>query len=265
MERVVEPVRAVGDVRPGADVREPGDQGVDAVDALQAGTIDRRPVDRQPAAVGELDEDGLQQVEMRIGQRLAKIRDLAHRPQEPHGQCRRGRARAGGGEHLQTDVIERVAGAQQAARGRLGIQRLQQVLERGEVERGIAPAQLLERREIVTFDRFDRPGVEAAHLGVVPNVPSRMLPGAARDLPDLVRMQAARSRPSNLTRLAKATWPMSMFRPMPIASVAIRWSTSPAWYSATWALRARLSAPSTTAGRRGGGAPARRARTLPGR
>ncbi len=49
---------------------------------------------------------------------------------------------------------------------------------------------------------------------------------------------------------------MSMFRPMPIASVAIRWSTSPAWYSATCALRVRgLSAPSTTA------APPRRRRT----
>ena len=128
VERVVEPVRAIRDVRPGADVREPRDQGVDvAVDALQADHLIRDPVDRQAAAVGELDEDGLQQVEMRIGQGLAEIRDLAHRPKEPYAGRGAGAIahRRAAGEHLQADVIERVAGAQQAGRGRLGIQRLQ--------------------------------------------------------------------------------------------------------------------------------------------
>ena len=46
-------------------------------------------------------------------------------------------------------------------------------------------------------------------------------------------------RPSNLRRPAKATWSTSMLRPMPIASVATRKSTSPDWKSATWALRVR--------------------------
>ena len=54
--------------------------------------------------------------------------------------------------------------------------------------------------------------------------------------------------PSNLESSAKATWATSMLRPMPIASVATRCSTSPAWYMATWALRVRGDkAPSTTA------------------
>ena len=187
-------------------MREPGDQGVDvAVDALQADHLIGDPVDRQPAAVGELDEDGLQQVEMRIGQRLAKIRDLAHRP-GPYagrgaGAIAHGRA---AGEHLQT-AIERVARAQQAARGRLGIQRLQQVLERGEVERGIAPAHCLSA-EIVTFDRFDRPGVEAAHLGRGAERAIRMCrPARPAICPISCACRRRRSRPSNLTRLAKAT------------------------------------------------------------
>ena len=46
-------------------------------------------------------------------------------------------------------------------------------------------------------------------------------------------------RPSNLRRPAKATWSTSMLRPMPIASVATRKSTSPDWKSSTWALRVR--------------------------
>src|SRR6185437_6013097 len=54
--------------------------------------------------------------------------------------------------------------------------------------------------------------------------------------------------PSNFRRPEKATWSTSMFRPMPMASVATRKSTSPDWYSATCALRVRgESAPSTTA------------------
>ena len=119
VERVVEPVRAVGDVRPGADVREPGDQGVDvAVDALQAHHLIGDPVDRQPAAAGELDEDGLQQVEMRIGQRLAKIRTW-HTAQRGVRQpeCRRDRARAAGGRAPSDDVVERVAVRRQARGG----------------------------------------------------------------------------------------------------------------------------------------------------
>jgi hypothetical protein len=62
---------------------------------------------------------------------------------------------------------------------------------------------------------------------VVPKVPSRM-PRPAR--PAIWAISGAVSRrgrwPSNLPRLAKATWSTSMFRPMPIASVATRKSTS---------------------------------------
>ncbi len=87
------------------------------------------------------------------------------------------------------------------------------------------------------------------HWAVVPKVPSRM-PRPAR--PAIWAISAAVSRrgrwPSNLPRPAKATWSTAMFRPMPMASVATRKSTSLSWYSATWALRVRGdSRPITTA------------------
>ncbi len=53
--------------------------------------------------------------------------------------------------------------------------------------------------------------------------------GAAGDLADLLAGQVARGVPSNLESPEKATWATSMFRPMPMASVATRKSTSPFW------------------------------------
>jgi hypothetical protein len=64
---------------------------------------------------------------------------------------------------------------------------------------------------------------------VTPKVPSHVPPGAAGDLADLLGMQGAVRLPSNLRSPAKATWSTSMFRPMPMASVATRKSTSPDW------------------------------------
>ncbi len=89
----------------------------------------------------------------------------------------------------------------------------------------------------------------AGHSPVVPKVPSRM-PRPAR--PAICAASCAvRARlfwPSNLLRLAKATWSTSMLRPMPTASVATRKSTSRSWYIFTWALRVRgLRRPMTTA------------------
>ena len=65
------------------------------------------------------------------------------------------------------------------------------------------------------------------HCAVVPNVPSRM-PRPAR--PAICATSAGVRRrgrwPSNLPIAANATWSTSMLRPMPIASVATRKSTS---------------------------------------
>ena len=118
----------------------------------------------------------------------------------------------------------------------------------------------------MTFDRFDRPGVEAAHLGrgaerAIAHVP----PGAARDLPELVRAQAAPLATVELDQAGQSD----------VADVHVEAHADRVGRDQVVDLtrlvqrhlgvaRARLSAPSTT-GRRRGGAPARRARTLPGR
>ena len=87
---------------------------------------------------------------------------------------------------------------------------------------------------------------------------------SARRAPRSARARRRRRRglaPVELRSAAKATWSMSMFSPMPIASVATRYSTSPDWNMATWALRVRGErAPRTTAAppRRGGARQARR-------
>jgi hypothetical protein len=63
---------------------------------------------------------------------------------------------------------------------------------------------------------------------VTPKVPSvRKAPGAAGDLAQLMGVQPAVPLAVELAQPAKATWSTSMFRPMPMASVATRKSTSP--------------------------------------
>ena len=95
MRRIAQPVGVVGDVGPGPDVGEPRDQRVDvARGPLEARDLIGDPVGRQPAVVGEMAEHRVEQLQMGLGQRLAEIRDLAHRPQQPHAGGRRARARA---------------------------------------------------------------------------------------------------------------------------------------------------------------------------
>ena len=141
-------------------------------------------------------------------------------------------------------------------------QAVEQRIDVGEIQVAVAPAELRPAaRSCGPRPRRRRRPAAAGSRAVVPNVPSRM-PRPAR--PAIWATSAAVSRrgrwPSNLDRPAKATWSTSMFRPMPIASVATRKSTSFSWYSATWALRVRglRAGPSPRRSRRGGGGSARR-------
>ena len=89
-------------------------------------------------------------------------------------------------------MVERVAGAQKAWRGRLGVERLEQILERAQIEGVVAPAQLPERREVVALHRQDGPGVEPADVGRgAEGAVAHVAPGAAGDLADLVGVQPA--------------------------------------------------------------------------
>ena len=87
-------------------------------------------------------------------------------------------------------MIERAAGAQQAGRRRRHVERGEQPVERAEVERGAAPAQLPERREVVALDRLDGLRVEPADVvGGAERAVLHVAPGAAGDLGDLGRRE----------------------------------------------------------------------------
>ncbi len=92
-------------------------------------------------------------------------------------------------------------------------------------------------------------GSTSAASPVTPKAPSRRKrPARPAIWPISCEWRLRVRRPSNLRRPAKATWSTSMLRPMPMASVATRKSTSPDWKSPTWALRVRgESEPITTA------------------
>ncbi len=195
MAGVGQPFGAMGDIGPGADMGEPADQRVDvAIDLLQPADLIGHPIDRQAAAPGQMAEHRVEQLEVRLGQGLAEIRDLADRPEQPDA------GRAGGalahlrppGQHLQADMVERVAGLAQTGEGRRRVEAGLQTLQAVQVKVAIAPAQLAQRREIVAFQRLDHAGIEAADIdrraeGAVAQMP----PGAAGDLADLGHRQPA--------------------------------------------------------------------------
>ena len=87
--RGIQPVRAVRDIGPGADVGQPRDQRVDvAVGTFEPGNLVGDPVGRQAVAQSEVLEHGVEEIEVSVGQGLAEIRDLADRPQEAHAVAR---------------------------------------------------------------------------------------------------------------------------------------------------------------------------------
>ena len=84
---------------------------------------------------------------------------------------------------------------------------------------------------------------------VVPNVPSFVWrPARPATWASSEAVSFLNWKPSYFVSCAKATWFTSRFSPMPMASVAIRKSTSPFWYSSTCAFLVRgESDPVTTA------------------
>ena len=89
-------------------------------------------------------------------------------------------------------MVERVAGARQAAQRRRCVERIQQRRQRAEIQLRVAPVQLPQRREAVGLDRLHDPGVEPADvLGGAERAVLHVPAGAAGDLADLVRVQRA--------------------------------------------------------------------------
>ena len=124
-----------------------------------------------------------------------------------------------------------VAHPQEERVRRLAVEAAEEGERREEVELVGPPEEVRERREAVRLDRLDEAAVERARArSVGAKWPSRTWrPARPAIWPTSAGVSGRGPTPSNLVRPVKTTWSMSRFRPMPIASVATRWSTSPAW------------------------------------
>ncbi|MCB1991403.1 MAG: hypothetical protein KDG49_08090, partial [Geminicoccaceae bacterium] len=151
-------------------------------------------------------EDGDQELQMRVRQRPAEIRDLADLPEQAHP----GRPACPGadvvapGQHAEAAVVERVPDLDQARCRRVGVEALVQGLQAGEIEIAVAPAEPLERQEIVGFHRLDDTVVQrAAAIGRAERAVRHVPPGPAGDLADLGGREPAVVAPVELVELGE--------------------------------------------------------------
>ena len=208
VQRLVEPVAAVGHIGPGADIRDPAGQCAD---------IAGRPVDPRdlpfdpgrrnpPLAPGQVHENAADQAVVRLAQNLAEIGNLAAFPQQGDGRrvveagAQAGLAR----QRSQGAEVFRFARRHEIGRRRRQRQALDQRIDRVERQLRIAPEDEGQGIEAVGFDRFDQVGVELAGVGgraegAVLHVPA----GAPGDLPDLRRAQAPAHAPVELDQIGK--------------------------------------------------------------
>ena len=196
--------------------------------------------------------DAGQQLRVRLGQHALEVGNLADFPQQAHGVRVPGERHHLGVAHERREraLVLGVAHADEEGVGWLAVEAAEQRERREEVELVRAPEELRERREAVRLDGLDQSPVERPELRRGRELPvAHVAAGAARDLAHLRRRQRRAARRRRTSRApVKTTVSMSRFSPMPIASVATRWSTSPAWYRPTCALRVRgESAPNTSA------------------
>ena len=83
---VLDPVSAMGDVCPSADVRDTRHQSIDvAIDAIEMSHLFCDPIGRQSFfRSGQMEEAMGEQPRVAFGHYLAEIRYLTHFPKEPH-------------------------------------------------------------------------------------------------------------------------------------------------------------------------------------
>src|ERR1700730_10093773 len=149
----------MGDVGPGADVRDTGHQSIDvAVDAVEGRHLSGNPCDGKPLlGSGEMEKAMGKQPSMALAHDLAKIGDLADLPKQPNrawmsGQFANIRAAR---EGLQGAVVVRFAGLDETRYGRALVEALQQRRDRSEFQPVVAPIQTRQRLKAMRFDRFD--------------------------------------------------------------------------------------------------------------
>ena len=114
---VFDPTSAMGNVGPGADVRDAGDQGVDiAVHPVEAGHHARHPVAGQPAvALHEVLEDAAEQPGVGVGHDFLVVGNAADIPQQMNGVggCRQAGDFVIAGQGFKGEQVVGVVGAAQ--------------------------------------------------------------------------------------------------------------------------------------------------------
>ena len=187
VERVAEPVRAVGDERPGADVGDALGQRVDvAFGAVAIGKLPVEPVlGDAPAFAADKTEDARHQRRVLGAGNVAIVGDLADLPEQLHRR-RRGGERGDvliARHHFQRVHVETGLGARQALCGRRRLQRRLERSDRGERELPVAPLQNPHRLEAMVFKLVHELRVERIGLRRHPELAVvHVAPGAAGDL-----------------------------------------------------------------------------------
>ena len=193
---VLQPVGAVRDEGPGADLRDAVRQRVDvAVRAVEHRDLAREPVRRHRSVLHQEAEELADEVGMRRPARPcgspapgrrptgAARRRASERSRGCRPRARRARARA---------RPRRTERADQPVLARLVGEALLQLRERREVEVRVAPLQDAHGIEGVVLERLDDLGVEGrAAPGGAEGAVAHVAPGAAGDLAELGRMELA--------------------------------------------------------------------------
>ena len=196
VRRVGEPVGAVGDKRPGADVRDTVGERIDvAIGAVRELDLLGEPIlgDALGAGAQELVERA-DQLGVVVGRDLAVVGNLADLPQPQNGGGRGGEIGdlAVGGDRLQCQHVVGHAGAYQPLLARHLAQAVAQAVERLEIEVTVAPLQHAHAVEVVRLEplhqlRLQRIDAARHAEGAVVHVAA----GAAGDLGQLGRRQVA--------------------------------------------------------------------------
>ena len=196
MFRIVEPLRAMRDEGPGADLREAIGQRIEiAVGAIGKRNLAGEPIGRNLALVAH-DETVKRGDELGVaGSRdLAVVGDLAHLPKKRHaGAARRELSHAGvTADIFQRDHIVDHARADEPRMVRRLAQGVLQALDRGEIEFARAPLQHADLIEGVVLQPIDQLRFKGLNLaGHAEGAVIHMASGAAGDLAKLGRRQIA--------------------------------------------------------------------------
>ncbi len=192
-----QPIRAMGDIGPGADMGDARHQGVDvAIEPIETLHLLRDPIHGKPLLrPRQMAIDLPEQPGMGIAHHLAEIGDLADLPEEPH-HGRAGRQRRDLRllrEGLQGQMVVGIARRHESGRPGPLLEAAQEGPDRAEIEAPVAPEEARQRIETMALHGLDDLGLEGGKLARgAEGAVAHMAAGAAGDLGDLGGAEAAR-------------------------------------------------------------------------